>query len=307
MITSVPCPVCQSIDTSAWSTAKDYEYHSTEKSYTYYHCHHCETIYIDPIPLDELKTIYPPNYYSFVEGGKNWAFHIKEWLDKKMFQKLLRQIKGDTINVLDVGGGTGWLLNLLKKIDSRINITQVVDIDAGAKQQAESRGHLYFEGRMEEFKSDKQFHLILMLNLIEHVSDPVAVIHNATQVFAPGGIMLIKTPNTKSWDARVFKNTYWGGLHCPRHWIIFSKKSFRLLVEKTKLSVSALHYTQGGPFWAFSIIVYLSRKKILKVSRERPVIFHPLFPLISSLFAAFDFIRRPFARTSQLFITLKQS
>ena len=123
-------------------------------------------------------------------------------------------------------------------------------------------------------------------------------------MLAPGGIILIKTPNTESWDARLFRKSYWGGLHCPRHWIIFSEKSFRLLVSKTKLSVSSLRYTQGGVFWAFSIIIYLHRKKILKVTRDRPVIFHPLFPLISSFFAAFDFIRRPLAKTSQMFIVL---
>jgi len=306
MTNPVLCPVCQSTDTALWSAAKDYEYKSTDKLYTYYHCHLCATIFIDPTPLGELTTIYPPNYYSFIEGKKSWAFRVKEWLDKKKFKKLLRQIKDDKVNVLDVGGGTGWLLDMVKRMDARVDITQVVDIDSGSKQPAEAKGHLYFQGRIEEFSTNTKFHLILMLNLIEHVSDPEAVLKNAKEMLAPGGIILLKTPNTQSWDARLFKKSYWGGLHCPRHWIIFSEKSFQLLANKTGLSVSSLQYTQGGVFWAFSLIVYLSGKNILKVTKERPVIFHPLFPFISSLFAAFDFVRKPFSRTSQMFITLKK-
>lgn len=300
------CPVCKNNDTSLWSIAKDHEYHTTDKVYDYFHCHACDTIYIDPVPLNELHTIYPSNYYSFIEGKKNWAFRIKEWLDKKLFRRLLKEIKSDTINVLDVGGGTGWLLDAIKTIDPRINITQVVDIDPGARQEAERKGHFYFQGRVEEFTTDKRFHLVLMLNLIEHVSDPLAVLQHTEKLLAPGGVILIKTPNTQSWDARLFQKAYWGGLHCPRHWVIFSEKSFRILLRSTSLDISSLKYTQGGPFWAFSIIAYLANKKILKTSRERPIIFHPLFPLVSSFFAAFDFARQPFARTSQLFITLKR-
>ncbi|MDP9229220.1 MAG: class I SAM-dependent methyltransferase [Bacteroidota bacterium] len=300
----VICPVCKTQNTTVWSIARDYEYLSTEKYYKYYHCHECNTIFIDPLPLEELTTIYPPNYYSFT-GKKNWAFSIKEWLDKKLLWKVLKKIKDEKINVLDIGGGTGWLLSLIKKIDPRINITHVVDIDINAKQEAENQGHRYFQGRIEEFYTDQKFHLILMLNLIEHISNPEAVLQKIQKYLAPGGIILIKTPNIKSLDSRLFRKSYWGGLHCPRHWIIFSEKSFRKMLQGTNLEISSLKYTQGGPFWAFSIITYLSRKKILKVSKERPVIYHSLFPITSSLFAAFDFIRRPFAKTSQMFITLK--
>jgi SAM-dependent methyltransferase len=306
MDTPAICPVCKNKDTAYWSVARDYEYFTTEKNYHYYYCNRCNTIYIYPLPLDELKIIYPSNYYSFATGRKNWAFRLKEWLDKKLFSELLNQIKDDSINVLDIGGGTGWLLDLIKKIDSRVRLTQVVDIDPDARQTAEKNGHLYFQGRAEEFVTDQKFHLVLMLNLIEHVKDPQMILQSIQKILAPEGIILIKTPNIISLDSRVFKKSYWGGLHCPRHWTIFSEKSFRVLLQKTNLSISTLKYTQGGPFWAFSIIVYLSRKKILKVSKERPVIYHPLFPFISSLFAAFDFLRRPFSKTSQMFIVIKK-
>lgn len=298
------CPVCNQ-PANVWSTARDYEYYTTDETYTYYHCPDCGSIFIDPAPVDQLKKIYPANYYSFVSAKKNPVSSIKEWLDRNMFRKLLRRFKQESLAVLDVGGGTGWLLNELKKSDARVRFTQVVDIDSTAKNIALKNGHAYFEGTIEQFNTTQQFDLILMLNLIEHVADPLAVLQKAGTLLAPGGLILIKTPNTVSLDARLFRNSYWGGLHCPRHWIIFSEKSFRMVAAKAGLRIQQLRYTQGAPFWAFSIIAALTRKKLVHTSANKPVIFHPLFAPLSAFFALVDFLRIPFAKTSQLFIRLE--
>lgn len=304
---TIKCPVCSNTGVNPWSVARDYEYFSVPGEFTYYHCTACSTIFIDPVPVDLLKKIYPSNYYSFVNKGKNVVVQLKEWLDKRFFKKILRQLPGEKLSVLDVGGGTGWMLDVLKKTDSRIQFTQSVDIDADARAGAEARGHAYFEGTIEAFETTERFDLILMLNLVEHVASPLAVLQKAGSLLKPGGVIVIKTPNNDSWDARLYRKTYWGGLHCPRHWVIFSEKSFRLLLQSTSLRIKKLSYTQGAPFWSFSIIAALYRKKRVRISAERPIIFHWLFAPLSAFFAIVDFIRRPFAKTSQLFIILESS
>lgn len=300
------CPVCSSINTNLWSVARDYEYFSTSKDYHYFQCTNCYSIFIDPVPIDELMTIYPSNYYSFVPGKKNIVVRVKEWLDKKHFEKILKDIPAKKISVLDVGGGTGWLAGLIKDIDKRVEHTQIVDIDKQAKKIALANGHSYFEGMLENFDTAEKYHLVLMLNLIEHVSDPLKVMHKASSLLAAGGVILIKTPNTRCRDARLFKNTYWGGLHAPRHWVIFSEKSFRHMVSITDLKIDQLKYTQGAAFWAFSIITWLYKKRMVRISAIRPIVFHPLFPMLSGLFAAVDFVRRLFGKTAQMFIVLKK-
>ena len=289
---------------SAWSKAKDYEYFSVDDEYTYYGCADCTTIFIHPVPVEQLKKIYPSNYYSFANKPKNAVVRIKEWLDKRFFKKILKHLPVQSIHVLDVGGGNGWIPDVLKKTDKRIGLIQIVDIDYNAKKIAEEKGYAYFEGTIESFTTENRFQLILMLNLIEHVTNPLAVLQKAESLLAPGGIIVIKTPNTVSWDARLYKKSYWGGLHCPRHWIIFSEKSFRILLQSTTLKINKLQYTQGAPFWAFSILAALSRKKIIRTSAQRPIIFHWLFAPLSAVFAVFDFARKPFVKTSQMFILL---
>ncbi len=300
------CPVCRQKKINLWSLAKDYEYFSTDDEYAYYECQDCQSIFIHPVPTEQLAQIYPPNYYSFVSKSGNIVVRTKEWLDRIYFKKNLRKIQSSEIHLLDIGGGTGWMIDNLKKTDTRIRYSQIVDIDAKAKKVAEHNGHFYFEGAIEKFSTDKKFNLILMLNLVEHVENPLAIVQKAEALLEPGGFIIIKTPNTNSWDAHLFRKKYWGGLHCPRHWVIFSEKSFRILLQSTSLRIRELNYTQGAPFWAFSIIAGLHKKKIVNISSSKPLIFHWLFAPVSAFFALIDFIRKPFAKTSQMFIVLEK-
>jgi len=301
------CRICQSKNTAIWSRCKDYEYVTSNDEYTYYECKDCTTLFIHPMPVDKLDLIYPSNYYSFKDIKKNLAVQVKEYLDKREFKKVLSKIKGDKISVLDVGGGSGWLLNIIKQIDSRVEFTQVVDIDSNAKRIAEENGHQYYHGTIETFETNKQFDLILMLNLIEHISDPQTSLIKMEEMLKSGGQILIKTPNIDSLDAKAYKDDYWGGLHCPRHWILFSEKSFKLMVEKTNLSLDSVEYTQGASFWAWGLLIKWQKKGWTKITRERPVVYHPLIPILHIVYAAFDFSRLLLGqKASQMVINLEK-
>jgi 2-polyprenyl-3-methyl-5-hydroxy-6-metoxy-1,4-benzoquinol methylase len=261
-------------------------------------------MFIHPVPLERLAEIYPPNYYSFAQSQDSIVHRIKTWLDKRYFRPLLKKVPGDSLSALDVGGGAGWELNVLKQADKRISYTQVVDLDTDAEKLANANGHQYFCGRIEDFTSEKKFDVILMLNLIEHVANPLAVLEQARTLLSPSGIILIKTPNIDSWDARLFRNKNWGGFHCPRHWTLFTKESLSGLVEKAGLKVLQANYTQGAPFWTTSVLFALERLGWVSITRQRPVVYHPLFGVLSAGFAAFDFVRGRFAKTSQMFFIL---
>ena len=214
-------------------------------------------------------------------------------------------LSGSDLSVLDVGGGAGWELLTLRQSEPRIKRTQVVDLDPGAQELALGNGHAYFCGRIEDFETEQRFDLIMLLNLIEHVSDPRKVMRQVKKLLAPGGLILLKTPNWNALDARVFRGASWAGLHCPRHWVLFTMESFRGLSTAAGLSVQSACYTQGAPFWAASTLAWLAERGVVHVSRERPVVYHPLFGFLAAVFAALDFVRRPFAKTSQMFFVLK--
>jgi SAM-dependent methyltransferase len=253
---------------------------------------------------DRLGDIYPKNYYSYAPAKGGFVQRLKEALDRRLFAKLLADIPGDSLSVLDIGGGSGWLLDQVKACSSRVTFTQCVDLDESAQAEAVSRGHAYHLGGIEQFKTDRRFDLILALNLIEHVRDPGLVLRRIETLLAPSGQALIKTPNFEALDARLFRHRSWAGYHTPRHFVLFNRRSFAGLAEQSGLSVKSASYTQGAPFWSVSVLDAMRRLGLVKISAQRPAIYHPLTPLLQASFAAFDFARAPFAPLSQMVFTL---
>lgn len=300
------CLACSSNNFRKWTQSRDIEYYTTEDVFTYNKCSDCDALFIDPVPQDRLSEIYPSNYYSFAAQKDSFINNVKKWLDANRFRSIFKQIDAPELNVLDIGGGAGWQLNSLREIDSRVKFTQVVDIDPKAEKLARENGHEYFCGIIENFTSEKKFHLILVLNLIEHVADPTAVLKKVGDLLADDGVILLQTPNYESLDERLFRSKSWGGYHCPRHWVLFTKDSFLKTVERAGLSVKNFAYTQGAAFWAVSLLDFLKEKNLVKVNAENPAVYHPLFGILSAISAGFDFVRSPFAKTSQMFVTLKK-
>ena len=257
----------------------------------------------DP-PVDDLATIYPANYYSFQPASQSLAQRVKDGLDRRLFRSCLKQLPDRPLAVMDVGGGQGYQLTLLRQLDSRVKTSVVVDLDAEAAAVAEAQGHRYFHGRIEDYRPGVRFDLILALNLIEHVANPGEVLATLRECLSTEGMLIVKTPNVASWDQRLFRHRNWGGFHCPRHWVLFSKESFLGLAARSGLRPRRFAFTQGAPFWAVSVLAALRERNLVRLDATRPAIAHPLYKLLILFFAAFDFLRRPFFRTSQMFVVL---
>ena len=131
----------------------------------------------------------------------NFLVVLRLWL----FRQQLNRIPGDELSVLDVGGGSGWLLSLIREACPRVKQTHEVDLDETAGEQARALGHQFHAMRIEEFQSTRPFDLIVMLNLIEHVESPAAVLEAMRQLLSENGRLILKTPNFKTLDQRLFE------------------------------------------------------------------------------------------------------
>jgi len=301
------CPVCGGSQVSVFARARDVEYYTSDKLYKYIICGTCFSVFLESPPADRLAEIYPPNYYSYEPSQQFTSLpdRIKALLDARLFRKLLRLIPNDTLRVLDVGGGSGWLLSLTRAVSPRVKSTHEVDIQERARSAAESAGHIYHCCRIEDFTSPESYDLILLLNLIEHVVDPAAVLVAMRRLLSPRGLILIKTPNVDTLDCRLFRNHNWGGFHCPRHFVLFNRQSIVDLGKRCGLRVQKITYTQGAPQWAASILGWLGLKGWVQISAERPLYKNRLFPYLCGLFAVFDLVRSPFMPTAQMFVVFQ--
>ena len=134
-----------------------------------------------------------------------------------------------------------------------------------------------------------------MLNLVEHVDDPVSVMRRGAELLTPKGVVWIQTPNWRSLDARLFRRRDWAGLHCPRHWLLFSRRGLERALCRAGLTARRIAYTQAGAFWAASALAQLRGRG----RGGTPIVQDRLFLPLAAVGAAFDFVTLPLRATSQ--------
>ena len=301
------CLICKSTHLEIWSTVRDEEYQTLEfATFQYFFCESCQVISLVPPLEDQLDAIYPHNYYSFNTEGYNLLFKIKFFLDSRRFRKLRGYFASRDLQMLDIGGGIGKLSSLVVNALPHLTIrSTIVDLDQEAGKIASSQGHNYIRSTFQDAHFEFKFDLILAFNILEHVADPTAFLDKVYSSLNPGGLCLIQTPNFDSLDAKLFRNRYWGGLHAPRHFVLFDEESLVKAVEGASLKILKHTRIPGGPFWSSSILGTLN---LLRNRNPNKPLYRAFgYVLLTGLFTAFDFARRPFMTTSQQLIVCQRS
>lgn len=307
------CPICKEDRPKLTATVRDIEYQSSKDIYTYYQCSNCDVVFLDSPPVDKLDIIYPDHYYSYSNQKTTASFLMrtllgfKDYLDSRIFTGLLNRLNTNDISVLDVGGGTGFTVDAIRKIDSRVNSTLIIDIDQNAEDIALANGHEFSNATIEKAKIDRKFDLVIMLNLIEHVEDPYLVLQKIFNNTITGGYVVIKTPNTNSLNFKIFNKSYWGGYHAPRHFVLFNETNILDLCQRVGFSEVEIKFTQGAPQWASTIYGIMHHKSVMASGEFPTKIFaNHVSSLMLAVLAVFDFTLGRFFGTDQMFVIIKK-
>lgn len=123
--------------------------------------------------------------------------YIREQIDAHWHgdPKTRRPLAGK--RVLDMGCGAGLLAEPLARLGA-----DVTGVDAAAENIEVARAHAAQSGLVIDYRvggiaavAGQHFDLVTCLEVIEHVDDPAAFVAGLAATLAPGGLLILSTPN----------------------------------------------------------------------------------------------------------------
>src|ERR1035437_9046912 len=132
--------------------------------------------------------------------------------------------------LLEVGCGDGSIVKLAAEFGWQ---AEGVDFDARAVANARRKGLAVRAGALEDQRyPEASFDLVHMSHVIEHVPDPLATLAEIRRVLRPGGLLVLATPNSRSWGHAEFGRS-WLHLDPPRHLHLFNRSTLHAAAVRT--------------------------------------------------------------------------
>lgn len=207
-------------------------------------CDPCGLAWLDPQPHpDDLGRLYEGSYMTHAAsaadavvaglearylqsaygygggGGAEWLRALRP-LDDLLGGRAcwLPAMRGGT--VLDVGCGSGAFLARMRHLGWQV---AGVEPDPAAAAAARDIHGIDVEGDVARF-AGRTFHAITMHHVIEHLPTPEATVASLAALLAPGGRLVVVTPNIDSAGRRRF-GAHWVHWDPPRHLRLFSLRA----------------------------------------------------------------------------------
>jgi 2-polyprenyl-3-methyl-5-hydroxy-6-metoxy-1,4-benzoquinol methylase len=164
--------------------------------------------------------------------------------DRRNPHTLAVLLVADGSRVLDIGTATGTVAEALRERGARV---WGVEIDEAAAKEAAKACEQIVIGDVEQLDLDAEldqheFDWLLLLDVLEHLRDPLATLKRSASLLAPGGRVLISIPNVAHTSVRLqllrghFQYTETGLLD-RTHLRFFDQDSVRELLAAADLSI----------------------------------------------------------------------
>lgn len=165
-------------------------------------CEQCALRYLNPMPdVRDLPQIY--NYDVYEDSTNNNPVLMEH------FYSTMKAHRQPLRDVCEIGCGTGDFLAWLQ--GKGLNVTGVEFADSANRIKFTGPLHI---GRMEDLElPNESYDAVLLLNVIEHLSDPKMVLAKIYRMLRPGGVLLLRHPNSDLF----FFRPYWLLVEVPKY------------------------------------------------------------------------------------------
>jgi SAM-dependent methyltransferase len=126
------------------------------------------------------------------------------YLSERMVLKHFNRLKKEGMAILDLG--CGYQAHLLRKLGSMVSLACGVDVAVSDEVKSVKTIKVYesaIEGSFGNFDSG-YFDLVMMINVLEHLSSPLVALRECQRILKNGGHLLINVP---TWTGKFFLET----------------------------------------------------------------------------------------------------
>jgi len=204
------CPICSAAPAETFQA----RYVTVQK------CSDCGHIFAqDPVSNQGVQLLPEPDAMMNEYAARNKRL-IDFWLRSGL-------VKADSA-VLDFGAGSGHILRSLRQLVPSIQVS-CIEADLTASQFLRSQGFTVFDSLEQSPKGS--FDAVILIELLEHLNDPVPLLAEIKSRLRPGGRIFISTPCGETRSG--YRKT--GAYNTPEHVQFWTEKSFGVLCEKAGL------------------------------------------------------------------------
>jgi 2-polyprenyl-3-methyl-5-hydroxy-6-metoxy-1,4-benzoquinol methylase len=242
--------------------------HKLHKNSKYYSCLSCGTFYVAK-NKERKKIIRDLNIWAkeIIDTSKNTPSPSKTLYERV---NILLQADLSGKKLLDVGCGIPDFLRAAKESGFRVSGMDVAEPIRKQLIKNKITAYTSFKGIQKS-----TFDVVTNFDVIEHTTNPVSFIREINKVTRKGGTLLLSTPNAASLSAKVLGESWW--VFGPEgHYVLFTPKSIRILLEKNGYSIVDLK-TNTLTQWIHTRFQFLNRI-------GNKIIYCMLFPFFPFLF-----------------------
>lgn len=216
-------------------------------------CKHCG--YIQNADLQDVLC-----YYEQMDDSEYISSsETRSLQEKALLQKLANFAPSGRL--LDVGAGSGILVREALKMGYDAEGVEPSKSLQKHAAQLETNVHL---GTLPHPDIKGKFDTITVIDVIEHVLEPVALLKEVAKHLKPGGYGIVVTPDVSSLASRILGHKWW---HFRiAHVGYFNKKNLTLAVQKAGLTPVSF----GRPGWYFPASYLIKRLSVYLPKGIRP-------------------------------------
>lgn len=223
------CPLCGSGSFRYLYTveADAYQHLTTDVSPDIRLCRSCCLGWCSPRCIDFVALGRP--YLDENEEGRMELIRQTAGMTRLMLDWVEKRIDGKG-TLLDVGSGLGHFLAQAQKLG-----WQVVGVEPAPSRADFARRHFgvsVFAGTLEQADFDQTFDMVTLMDVIEHLTEPLQMLREINTRLRKEGYFLIKTPDILSIEARIKRERWWN-LPINSHYTFWTMTSLEWALERS--------------------------------------------------------------------------